>query len=427
MAPSEKSSKAPETPSETKAPKDTVAHFLFRWALLILALSVIYKTYLHKTVSLMFGLGNTVQPIEDFGYSCERLHHTDLQACEDLWLDHQSRKLYAACTTPDSRRWWSPGGNKYNVSGRAGTDHIAVLDIDQRGADGLYGLKKVEIAPGFTSTLDLHGFDAKRVNGRLRFWIINHKPPVNQTTGEIIADPSLGANSTVEIFDLNPKSNQLEYVKTIFDPAIIAPNGVTADKDGVGFTVTNDHNSKVGRFRDLEIFMGGGSLAHCHTDTGKCNIAATQDMMFPNGIARGRDGLYYVAHSVGGFVAVYELSGETLTKVDHIDLKMTVDNLSVDAEGNVLAAAFPVPLKVPASVENPDSIVAPATALMLQKRLDSESQDQGTGTYNVVKVIEDRDTKVLPTSTVVVRDAKSGMLFLSGVASPFMAICKPLP
>ncbi|CAG9944871.1 unnamed protein product [Clonostachys rosea f. rosea IK726] len=427
MAPSEKSSKVPSTPPEAEGPKDTVAHFLFRWALLILALSVLYKTYLHNTVSLMFGLGNAALPIEDFDYSCERLQHTDLQACEHLWLDHQSRKLYAACTTPESRSAWSPGGNKYNVSGRAGSDHIAVLNIDEPGADGLYGLKKVEVAAGFTSTLDLHGFDAKRVNGRLRFWIINHKPPVNETTGEIIADPSLGANSTVEIFDLNPKSNQLEHVKTVFDPAIIAPNGVTVDKDAIGFAVTNDHNSKVGRFRDLEIFTGGGSIVHCQSDTGKCNFAAVQDMKFPNGIVRGSDGLYYVAHSVGGFVAVYKLSGETLSKVDEINVKMTVDNLSVDEEGNVLVAAFPVPLKVPASVEKPYSVNAPATALMLQKRLDSESQGQGIGAYNIVKLIEDRDAKILPTTTIVVRDAKSGTLFLSGVASPFMAICKPRP
>jgi hypothetical protein len=73
------------------------------------------------------------------------MRHPLLESCEDVWLDLSGRKLYAACANPITRVAWSPGGNSYDLQGRAAgggrIDHITVLDIDQPGADGLYSVR----------------------------------------------------------------------------------------------------------------------------------------------------------------------------------------------------------------------------------------------------------------------------------------------
>ncbi|KAH9213081.1 hypothetical protein DL95DRAFT_507328 [Leptodontidium sp. 2 PMI_412] len=60
-------------------------------------------------------------------------------------LDEEGRTLFAACSSISSRRGWSPGGDKYDISARDFNDHVSVLDIDEPGPDGLYGLRKLEI------------------------------------------------------------------------------------------------------------------------------------------------------------------------------------------------------------------------------------------------------------------------------------------
>lgn len=66
----------------------------------------------HSVVEdFLFVLGKTrdVQHIEEFpGYECRRVQHGLIEGCEDLWLDHEDRKLYAACGDVESRRIWCP-------------------------------------------------------------------------------------------------------------------------------------------------------------------------------------------------------------------------------------------------------------------------------------------------------------------------------
>lgn len=75
--------------------------------------------------------------------------------------------------------------SKLNVSGRRpGGDYVSVLDIDEPGADGLFGLRQLKLRgyEGATGdgSLDLHGFDVEILDGStLRFWMINHRPPVD--------------------------------------------------------------------------------------------------------------------------------------------------------------------------------------------------------------------------------------------------------
>ncbi|KAJ5267271.1 calcium-dependent phosphotriesterase [Penicillium angulare] len=394
------------------------------WSFIVLATSVIYRTYIHNFIFLTLGIGREIQPIEDFPWTCTRISHSLLEGCEDLWLDEQDRKLYAACNNLNSRKGWSPGGSLYNISARSRTDHIAVIDVDQPGSNGLYGLCHLNIG-GYQDDLDLHGFDVRKVDGRLRFWLINHRPPVDHVTGEFLEALVVGANSTVEIFDLDETSNTLGHFKTVASEAILTPNGLAVEEDGLGFVVTNDHNTKTGTFRGLEMLSGGGSLAYCRSDTGKCHIAADKGLSIPNGIAHDKNGYYYVANSGSGDITVHKLVNKELIMVESINTGYPMDNLWLDADGNLIAAAFPDTIAFVKSSVDPYNVFAPATVLMINE-IAEQLKTSGKN-VKVTKLAEDRDANSLPSSTVAVHDMKGHKLFLAGIFSPFITICEQRP
>jgi SMP-30/Gluconolactonase/LRE-like region len=396
-------------------------HQIIYWALAALAIAVVYQSFLSNFLFVILGIGRGMQTIDKFPWTCTRLHHQLLEGCEHMWLDHDGRKLYGACTSVTSRVGWNPGGNKYNVSARSRTDHVSVLDIDQPGPDGLYGLRQLKVS-GYEGDLDLHGFDVRRVSDTLRFWMINHKPQIDLSTGDFLDATVFGANSTVEIFDLDDRSEALKHVKTVFSDAIIAPNGLAVDADGVGFVITNDHDAKVGAFRDLEMLYGSGSLTYCRSDTGECRIAAKKGFAFPNGITSDHNGFYYVAHSVTGIVTVHQFQNGSLNQVDAIPLGYPIDNLAIDAEGSLIAAAIPDVLRFVKASEDPYNLVAPATVLSVNGVVGQ--LESGAKQYEVAKVVEDKDGTALPSITVTLHDAKSQRLFLAGGFSPFLGICE---
>ncbi|KAJ5101828.1 hypothetical protein NUU61_004050 [Penicillium alfredii] len=395
-----------------------------RWfiqATLVLVLAVVYRIYLHDTIGLMVGIGRVVQPIEDFPWDCMRLRHPLLEGCEDIWLDHQDRKLYAACTSLPSRQGWLPGGSHLNVSARSRTDHISVLNIDHPGPDGLYGLHTLSVGDEYTDDLDLVGFDVRKVAGGLRFWLINHRPPVNPTTGEFLDAWAVGSNATIEVFDLTRGSSTLKYVKTIVSEALVAPNNLAVDDDGVGFMVTNEHGSKVGALREINAVLGDGIVSYCRTDTGKCQIATNRRFAYPNGIVKARNGLFYIAQSSKGIVSGHRLEEGRLVQIDEIPLGMPIDNLSFDAQGNLIVAGLPDIMRFRKSAKDPYTLSGPGAVLMVHQ-LNTHPPEQREG-YKVSKMVEDREGKRLPGTTVATHDVESHRLFLGGVFSPFLGIC----
>lgn len=60
-----------------------------------------------------------------------------------------------------------------------------------------------------------------------------------------------------------------------------------------------------------------------------------------------------MAHSVTGIVTVHKLVGDQLVQVDKIFMGYPIDNLSLDADGNLLAAAFPDSIAFVKSIEDP--------------------------------------------------------------------------
>lgn len=164
-------------------------------------------------------------------------------------------------------------------------------------------------------------------------------------------------------------------------------------------------------------------MAYCGTDN-QCSVVTDHKSWFANGIAKGHDGLYYVAQSAGGKVYVYLLQdGHSLVKVDEINIGMGVDNLSVDTDGDIFVAGFPKVIPFVKAMRDPLNTDVPSTIFRIRKSLD----EQGKATYKVAKALEDIEGKVLPGSTVAVHDVKTDTFFMGGVTSPFITVCKKQP
>ena len=121
------------------------------------------------------------------------------------------------------------------------------LNIDSPGTNDMFEIHGIEPVgyDGATGdgTLDLLGFDVEVVDAAtLRFWLINHRPPVDANKTAIDAT-KVGANSTIDVFELKRGNDKMVHVKTVFDPEVKTPNNIAAMGDG-SFVATNDHSAK---------------------------------------------------------------------------------------------------------------------------------------------------------------------------------------
>jgi hypothetical protein len=94
-------------------------------------------------------------------------------------------------------------------------------------------------------TFDSIGFDAEVVDSKtLRFFITNQRPPVDEQKNFLDAE-ALGANTTVEVFEMIRGQSEMRHVQTVSSPAVIAANRPAA-LGGGAFVVSNDHGTKSG-------------------------------------------------------------------------------------------------------------------------------------------------------------------------------------
>lgn len=77
-------------------------------AISVVLLAALYQLFLKDLLFVSLGIGRSMQLISDFPYSCRRIRHAHLEACEDMWIDDKARVLYAACTSAASRAEWNP-------------------------------------------------------------------------------------------------------------------------------------------------------------------------------------------------------------------------------------------------------------------------------------------------------------------------------
>ncbi|OLN81104.1 Serum paraoxonase/lactonase 3 [Colletotrichum chlorophyti] len=385
-------------------------------------LAVALQLVLKDPIWLGFGIGKTFQQLSEFPYSCRRIEDPRLQACEDMWLSETTRQLFLACSDPLARQQWLPNAHHLNASGRSTRDAIIAMNIDSPKGDS-YEFRTLA-TPGFSGTagdgllqlVGLTGIDAP-AGDRVELLLVNNRPSVDAVTGDLLDQASVGHNATIEVFETGPQATEMKHIRTFADGHISTPNNVAA-LSSEAFYITNDNGRhKTGVMSLLGPLLGEGDVSFCSTSTG-CKRVSERHRV-PNGLVRSRDGLIYVPSAMAGGVQVYRIvaGDDGLAKVVDIPLPYAIDNLSVDADGDIYAAVFPRGVEILQAAKDPLNVRPKSAAVRIRK--------DGEGVYVWEKVIEDGEGELLPGSTVVVHDAKTGRLFFGGVTSPFIAVCEP--
>lgn len=393
-----------------------MASFLFKLGVpLILASGVLYQVGL-KDLLINFGIGRQVQPISDFpAYQCRRIEDPILQACEDMWFSESSRQLFLACSDPLSRKQWMPNVGRLNASGRALDDAIIAMSVDSPQRSSY--LYRILEAPGDLHLIGLTGVDSPH---GISFFLVNAKPSTDPSTGELVDNGAVGANQTIERFALSPPhGSDLKHVRSFSHAGITTPNNIAAMGKNA-FYFTNDHGPhNVGLQHHLSPLLGTGDVSFCTSAKG-CRTVAS-GLKFPNGLIRDpKDGYVYVPSTLDGSITVYRPQPDYgLELVDVIHTGYPLDNLSQDSNGDIWAAAFPKMISASRGFDDPLGPTPPSTILRIRRRADKSGWDWE-------KVLEDAKGEVLPLTTTVVHDVKTGRLFMSGIFSPFITVCEKM-
>ncbi|TGO19579.1 hypothetical protein BTUL_0003g00330 [Botrytis tulipae] len=402
-------------------------------------IAILYQFLFKHVIFEVLGVGRSVSSIDAFNATCERIDNLGLEGCEDLWFHYDTGYLYMACSDIQSRLQWLPGAGRLNISGRGVADRIGILDT--RGVGSLESRLQWMTTEKFSGnngdgTFNLHGFDIRPdpKTGALRILLINHRPPIDPITGATLDAGTLGANSTIELFHTQVGSVSMKHIKTYADPAIHTPNQVAWVNDD-DFVFTNDHSHKVGFRRDLEVFLGGGSIGHCELRANHCNIVFSTGLNGPNGLVTGRDGLIYVPNTFLHEIQIFSLTEEkTLLKRDTLQAPYPIDNMSIDENGDIIAASLPQGFKWFQNLHDQSIQVGAAVVRIrrrgsdfdrlikegVRKEKDLGKSEEG---YIVETMVED-DGKILTAATAAIHDAKNGKLYLGGITVPFIMTCE---
>ncbi|KAJ7901720.1 hypothetical protein B0H14DRAFT_2668182 [Mycena olivaceomarginata] len=331
-----------------------------------------------------------------------------LVACEKSVLHNPTGVLYLACSSPESRAHWTPALQQLNASG-PDVDYLATYD-PQTGV-------VARLEPSFPGLMT-HGLDVVPSHSNpaeLFIYAVNHRKPADRQSA-----PKVGADSTIEIFKTTVGSTTLKHLRTLRDPVIIAPNDIVGSPDGESFFFTNDHNSRTSKIRMLQpLGLPYSSVGYCDVKSG-CKFVA-RNIHAANGIARATNNeTFYVANCVTGGITVLERqSDNALLKTHTIPTDRALDNLSVDTNGVVWAAAFPDASAIVAHIVDPSKL-SPSSALSI-------AMNTGPGSFygekfKVTKVFEDDGTLASGTTNVV-HDVKRKRLYLHGISSPHLTVC----
>ena len=323
------------------------------------------------------------------------------------------------------------------------------MSIDKPTSDGSYEydvLKPTAYSgAGDSSALYLVGLTGRRRPSdpsTIELYLINNQPSFSPSK-ELLDQQAHGANSTIEVFSFMPSSPVMTHIRTFFHPQIATPNNVAVMPDG-SIYYTNDHGlSRSGTWHELSPLIRTGDVSHCTASTPPVCKKVAGGYAFPNGLHYSpRHKKLFVPSAALGDIQVYRpLPNHDLEFQETIKIPYPIDNLSEDNDGNIIAAVFPKSRELFAKSKDydPNNVHSlevqremrlhgsnrvtkePATAAMRISRVGKGPEGER---WEVSKLIED-DGEVLPASTTVIRDAKTGRLFLSSVVSEWVGVCEP--
>lgn len=173
------------------------------------------------------------------------------------------------------------------------------------------------------------------------------------------------------------RNDSLRHLESVSDDLIISPNDVV----GVGersFYVTNDHDEKNSGWRRVKDFLSIGTGNVCYYDGKKVSATSIKDIKYANGINVSPDGKkLYLASTTARSVFIYDrdLVSGTLLKSAEVDADTGVDNIELDADGNLWIGCHPQLLKF-VSHSKDESSQSPSEIIKLTKRGDGKFEQK---------------------------------------------------
>ena len=323
------------------------------------------------------------------------------------------------------------------------------MSIDKPTSDGSYEYDVVKptgySGAGDSSALYLVGLTGRRRPhdpSTIELYLINNQPSFSPSN-ELLDQKAQGGNSTIEVFSFLPSSPVMTHIRTFHHPQIATPNNVAVMPDG-SIYYTNDHGaSRSGRWHDLSPILRTGDVSHCTASTPPVCKKVAGGFAFPNGLHYSpRHKKLFVPSAALGDIHIYKpLPNHDLQFLETVKIPYPIDNLSEDNDGNIIAAVLPKSTELFAKFKDFDPSNVHPLEVQREMRLNGPNkvakepasaamQIQRTGKglegerWEVSKLVED-DGEVLPASTTVIRDARTGRLFLSSVVSEWISVCEP--
>jgi len=423
-----------------------MANQLLKLGLPLAIISFLYQAVFRDLIFITLGVGKTIQPISDFPYICRRIEDPRLSACEDMFLSDATRQLFLACSEPLARQKWMPNIARFNHSGRSSNDAVIAMDIDKPTDKGSFEYRVLDtigypVNKHDDKTLHLVGMTGNDLPTAIELLLVNAKPSRDPTTGVLLDNDATGANSTIEKFITGPAATTLRHAATYHHPHIATPNNIATAPGMSGFYITNDHGPhKTGYMHALSQILGLGDVTYCDTTANSQSQFQSQltcsklagGINFPNGLLyHPTHNLLYVPSSANGNIRVYHPSYRsgssmpTLTKIQEIPIAYAIDNLALDPQtGDIYVPCLPKALETIAGFDDPYNSFPPSTVLRVRRVREGDAAvgADGKGKYEVKKVLEDvgGSGTPLPGTTTVLRDGRTGRLFLSGKSNPFL-------
>jgi arylesterase/paraoxonase len=228
---------------------------------------------------------------------------------EDITIHQKSGMAFIS--SADRRAQWSEGGRP-----RQG----AIYGFDLNSGNP----ELVDLTAEFSKEFNPHGIGLWVMEDKLAVFVVNHSRE----------------GHFVEIFDY--REDKLVHRESVTGPLMHSPNDVLPVSDDA-FYVTNDHgnSSELGRLAEEYLQLARSFVLYY--DGNSFRIVAKQ-LSYANGINMSPDGkTVYVAATVGQKICVYDRAAHSgdLTLRDTIELETGVDNVEIDANGDLWIGSHP--------------------------------------------------------------------------------------
>ena len=289
---------------------------------IVVSVIILVVVYLAADIAIAAGVFKDIRPHAN---GEEQVLPLPLSGPEDIALDTMSGMAFISV---DDRRsnLASPG----SVPG-------AILLFDTK-ADTI---SSSDITPVGFKDLHPHGLSVWRSpEGRVFLFVVNH-----------LLQP---AGHAVERFEW--RNDSLVHLERIMDPELMtSPNDVVAVGER-SFYVSNDHRyPNPGLLRTLEDYLQR-AISYVNYYDGKAFRTVASGIAYANGVNRSADGRrLYVAATTGRKLITYRIDSldGSLEMESETDLATGVDNIEVDAAGDLWIGCHPQLLKFVAHAADP--------------------------------------------------------------------------